>query len=145
MAIVTLVLGSVGLIGGPWVIRGLMFLIGVGMAYIFLPSQAASFATITSAQTGHASTLSSAQRQIGSAFGVALLSGVLGAFGPTRLIDGATAPNLLAYRAAFFAAAALALGGVALALRVPDADAAATMRPRPAPPRPAAPAPAEAD
>jgi EmrB/QacA subfamily drug resistance transporter len=145
MALVTIVLGLVGITSGPWPIRGLMFLIGVGMAYIFLPSQAASFATITSAQTGHASTLSSAQRQIGSAFGVALLSGVLGAFGPTRLIDGATAPNLLAYRAAFFAAAALALGGVALALRVPDADAAATMRPRPAPPRPAAPAPAEAD
>ena len=140
LAVVTLLLGLVGITAGPWPLRGLMFLIGVSMAYIFLPSQAASFATITSAQTGHASTLSSAQRQIGSALGVALLSGVLGAFGPTRLLGGVVEANLLAYRAAFVAAAALALVGVALALRVPDKDAAATMRPRAASPRPAPPA-----
>jgi len=145
MAVVTGVFGLVGITSGPWPIRGLMFLIGVGMAYIFLPNQAASFATITSAQTGHASTLASAQRQIGSALGVALLSGVLAALGPMQLIGGVLTPNLTAYRAAFFAAAALALIGVVLALRVPDKDAAATMRPRLAPRRPAAPASVEAD
>ena len=145
MAVVTLLLGLFGITAGPWPIRALMFLIGVSMAYIFLPSQAASFATITSAQTGHASTLSSAQRQIGSALGVALLSGVLAAIGPTLLVGGVVTPNLLAYRAAFFAAAALASIGVALALRVPDKDAAATMRPRVAPPRAAVLATAEAD
>jgi EmrB/QacA subfamily drug resistance transporter len=145
MAVITIILGLVGITSGPWPIRVLMFLLGVGMAYIFLPNQAASFATITSAQTGHASTLSSAQRQIGSALGVALLSGVLAAIGPTLLVDGVVAPNLMAYRAAFFAAAVLALVGVLLALRVPDEDAAATMRPRPARPIPARPATAEAD
>jgi EmrB/QacA subfamily drug resistance transporter len=111
-----------------WLIRLLMFLIGVGMAYIFLPNQAASFATISRADTGQAATFSSVQRQVGSAFGVAVLGGVLAAAGAGGG-EGAP-PSLAAFRAAFLAAAALALIGAAFALRVPDADAAATMRPR---------------
>src|SRR5207249_330359 len=31
----------------PWLVRALMFLLGVGMAYVFLPNQAAAFATIS--------------------------------------------------------------------------------------------------
>lgn len=112
-----------------WLVRLLMFLIGVGMAYVFLPNQAASFATISREDTGQASTFFSVQRQIGSALGVAVLSGVLVA------ANSATGgeigePSLVAYRAAFVAAAALAATGALLALRVPDKDAAATMRPR---------------
>lgn len=113
----------------PWLVRLLMFGLGVGMAYVFLPNQAASLATISSAETGRASTLSSVQRQLGSAVGVAILSSILAAFGPTVIAaNGATAPNLVAYRAAFLAAATLSLIGAIFALRVPDADAAATMR-----------------
>ena len=123
-------LSLIDLDSNPWLVRALMFGIGVGMAYVFLPNQAASLATISSADTGRASTLSSVQRQLGSATGVALLSSVLAGFGPiTTTALGTTAPNLFAYRAAFLAAAALSLTGAALALRVPDADAAATMRP----------------
>ena len=70
------------------------------------------------------------QRQIGSALGVAVLSGVLAATGPGAVEGGMAEPSLTAYRAAFLAAAALALAGALLALRVPDRDAAATMRPR---------------
>ncbi len=113
----------------PWIIRLLMFMIGIGMAYIFLPNQAASFATISRADTGQASTFSSVQRQIGSAFGVAALSGVLAGVG-SRGGGGLPGPSLDAYRAAFLAAAALAVIGALLALRVPDRDAAATMRPK---------------
>ncbi|MFN8542552.1 MAG: MFS transporter, partial [Thermomicrobiales bacterium] len=112
-----------------WLVRLLMFLIGVGMAYVFLPNQAASFATISREDTGQASTFFSVQRQIGSALGVAVLSGVLVA------ANAATGgeigePSLVAYRAAFVAAAALAATGAIMALRVPDRDAAATMRPK---------------
>lgn len=131
VAIDIALLSLIDLDSNPWLVRGLMFGIGVGMAYIFLPNQAASLATISSADTGRASTLSSVQRQLGSAVGVAILSGVLAAIGPlTVTATGATGPNLAAYRAAFLAAAALALVGALLALRVPDADAAATMRPK---------------
>ena len=113
----------------PWVVRFLMFMIGVGMAYVFLPNQAASLATIPRPSTGRATTLFSAQRQLGAALGVAVLSSVLAALGATQVgADGAVTPNLDAYRAAFIAAAGLSLTGAFLALRVPDRDAAATMR-----------------
>lgn len=125
-------LSLVGLDSNPWIVRALMFLIGVGMAYVFLPNQAASLATISSEATGRASTLFSVQRQIGAAFGVAVLSSVLAAIGPLRPGAGGVAvPNPTAYHAAFLAAAALAVVGALIALAVPDRDAAATMRPRP--------------
>lgn len=115
----------------PWVVRLLMFMVGVGMAYVFLPNQAASLATIPRESTGRATTLFSAQRQLGAALGVAVLSSVLAALGPTRTgVSGAAEPNLTAYRAAFLAAAALSLTASFLALGVPDKDAAATMQAR---------------
>ena len=114
-----------------WLVRLLMFLVGVGMAYVFLPNQAASLATISRAATGRASTLSSVQRQLGAAIGVALISTALAAVGPLhRTAAGIAQPHLAAYRAAFLTAAALAMLAAALALRVPDRDAAVTMRPR---------------
>jgi EmrB/QacA subfamily drug resistance transporter len=140
MAAAMALLALIDLGSSPWAVRALMFLIGVGMAYVFLPNQAAGFATIAPADTGQAATLSGAQRQLGSALGVAVLSGVLAAVGPTmRDAAGLAQPNLAAYRAAFLAAAALALVGAALALGVPDRDAAATMRPRPTGGAPATP------
>jgi MFS family permease len=115
----------------PWTVRTLMFLIGVGMAYVFLPNQAASLATISRKATGRATMMMSVQRQLGAAVGVAVLSSVLSAVGPThRDATGSVIPNLAAYRAAFLVAAAFSLTGALIALGVPDRDAAATMRPR---------------
>jgi MFS family permease len=54
-----------------WWARLLMFTLGLSMAQVFVPVQAASFATITSAATGRASTLFNAIRQLGGAIGVA--------------------------------------------------------------------------
>jgi EmrB/QacA subfamily drug resistance transporter len=111
-----------------WLMRVLMFLTGAGMAFAFVSVQAAAFTTISSASTGQASALSSAQRQLGSALGVAVLSSVLGIVGPTHLsATGAVLPNVTAYHAAFLAAAALALIAACIALTVRDRDAAATM------------------
>jgi EmrB/QacA subfamily drug resistance transporter len=115
----------------PWLVRMLMFLIGAGMAYVFLPNQAASLATISREATGRAATMMSVQRQLGAAVGVAVLSSVLTAVGPTqRNALGAVVPHLAAYRAAFLAAAGFAAIGALIALGVPDRDAAETMRPR---------------
>src|SRR5436305_10579128 len=81
-----------------WVMRVLMFLIGAGMAYAFLPLRAAAFATISSASTGRASAFYSAQTQLGAAIGVAVLGSVLSDIGPTTLsATGAVEPNLMAY------------------------------------------------
>jgi EmrB/QacA subfamily drug resistance transporter len=115
-----------------WLMRILMFLIGASMAFSFTSVQAASFATITSAQTGQASALFNAQRQIGGSLGVALLSSVLSAIGMTQhSAGGAIVPNLAAYHGAFIAAALLALLAACIGLTVRDSDAAATMRRRP--------------
>lgn len=107
-----------------WLVRLLMFLLGFGIAYVFLPNQAASLATITSAQTGRASTLFTVQRQLGGALGIALVSTVLTLVG-TGSSNGDVLP---AYRVAFLTAALLASIGAACALKVPDRDAAITMR-----------------
>jgi EmrB/QacA subfamily drug resistance transporter len=110
-----------------WWARGLMLFIGLGMSCVFIPAQAASFATISPEQTGRASTLFNAGRQLGGAVGVAFLTTVLAAVGPTRLAAGHLVPDLTAYHAAFLAAAGIALVAVLAAFTVNDKDAAATM------------------
>jgi len=124
-------LSFIGADTSAWLVRGLMFMLGTGMAFIFLPNQAASLATITREQTGRATTFMSVQRQLGAAFGVALLSSVLAGVGLTSVdAAGIESPNVSAYRAAFLTAAVLAVIGAAFALKVLDADAANTMRPK---------------
>jgi len=129
VAIMITGLGFVGEDTSLWVVRILMFMIGAGMACLFLPNQAASMATISRKDTGGASMLYSVQRQMGSALGVALLSTVLATVGVYKMTsDGAEVPNLAAYHTAFFVAAIVALIGAAFAYFVPDEDAAATMK-----------------
>ena len=114
-----------------WLMRSLMFLTGAGMAFSFTSVQAASFATISSVQTGQASALFNAQRQIAASLGVALLSSVISAVGMTQTsASGAVVPNLTSYHAAFIASAVLALIAAGSGLLVRDSDAAATMRRR---------------
>ncbi len=120
----------IGLDTELWVMRGLMFLVGAGMAYAFIPVQAAAFATISPAATGRASALNNVQRQLGSALGVAILGTVISVIGPVTLsAHGSVQPNLNAYHAAFITAALLALTAAGIALFVRDRDAASTMRP----------------
>jgi EmrB/QacA subfamily drug resistance transporter len=130
---VPLLLVSLGFIDGTtnlWLVRLVMFVLGLMMATIFLPTQAASLATISSADTGRGSTLYSAVRQLGSALGVAVLGTVIISVGPTTLTGSGPVPNLAAYHAAFFAAAGLVFAGLVFARAVRDRDAAGTMAPR---------------
>jgi EmrB/QacA subfamily drug resistance transporter len=110
-----------------WWARLLMFALGLAMAQVFVPSQAAAFATITSTATGRASTMFNAIRQLGGAIGVALLTTVIVLIGATHVVAGHEAANLTAYRITFLVAAAICLAGVASALSIRDADAAATI------------------
>jgi predicted MFS family arabinose efflux permease len=121
--------GSVVTIGlmalaGPsdafWLIPVLMYLTGGSFGFAMAPSLASNMAKISPAETGHASTLQNTVRQAGAAAGVALLGTVLGA-------SGAGPHDLVGYRLAFLAAAALMAGGVIVSAFVTDADAAATM------------------
>ncbi len=110
-----------------WWARLLMFTMGLAMGQVFVPTQAAAFATISPGATGKASTMFNAARQVGGAIGVALLTTAIVAIGTTHVVAGHQVANLTAYRIAFLVAAAFCLAGVASALSIHDADAAATM------------------
>lgn len=121
--------GTVVTIGGmafagpgnaAWLIPVLMFFTGGSFGFAMSPSQAAALATVSAAETGHASTLLNTLRQAGGAAGVALLGTVLGA-------TGAGSADLAGYRLAFLAAAGLMLLGAGFSSLVSDADAAPTM------------------
>jgi EmrB/QacA subfamily drug resistance transporter len=110
-----------------WWARLLMFTLGFAMAQVFVPTQAAAFATISPAATGRASTMFNAIRQLGGAIGVALLTTVIVLVGATHQVAGHEVANLAAYRVTFLVAAAVCLTGAACALSIHDADAAAAM------------------
>ena len=110
-----------------WWPRLLMFTMGLSMGQVFVPTQAAAFATISPEATGKASTMFNAARQVGGAIGVALLTTAIVLIGATHLVAGHEVANLTAYRIAFLIAAAFCLAGIASALTIHDADAAATI------------------
>jgi EmrB/QacA subfamily drug resistance transporter len=123
---------SIGLLAllGPqsslWWARLLMLTLGLSMAQVFVPVQAAAFAAITPEATGRASTMFNAIRQLGGAVGVAVLTTAIVLVGPVHLVAGHPVANLTAYRVAFLAAAAICLCALACSLSIRDADAAST-------------------
>ena len=124
---------SIGLFGllGPgsslWWARLLMLALGLAMGQVFVPLQAAAFATITPAATGKASTMFNAIRQLGGAIGVAVLTTAIVLVGPVHMVAGHELPNLTAYRIGFLVAAAFSLLAIPCALAISDADAAKTI------------------
>ena len=130
LVVVAAALASLTLVGhgtSVWEIRLITFVLGIGMAHIYIPSQTAAFATIPLPRTGRGVTLFNVQRQVGSAIGIAVLSSVLAAVGPVHATAAGVTPNYAAYHLGFAVAAALALVGVVFALMIDDADAAGTM------------------
>jgi EmrB/QacA subfamily drug resistance transporter len=130
VVVVAASIGGMSLVGfetSLWWARLLMFTLGLGISQIFIPAQAASFATISPEKTGRASTLFNTARQLGGAVGVAILTTVIAAVGPLRLTAHGLVPNLSAYHIAFLSAAGIALMAAIPALTVKDSDAASTM------------------
>jgi hypothetical protein len=112
-----------------------MFLRGCFFSFLLISLQTATFATIALPSMGRASAVSSAGRQVGASFGVALLATILtnrlvfhgGALEP----GGETASTFAAFDDAFIIAALItAVGVLAAALLVSDKEAAPSMRPR---------------
>jgi EmrB/QacA subfamily drug resistance transporter len=128
----TLCFLAVQLDTSQWWIRAIMFGRGMGFAFMLVPLQTATYATIRPQDTGRASAIYNANRQIAASFGVALLATVLSnrlSYHGSSLGDPATThAALLAFHEAFLAAAVLAFLGMLLALLVDDREAAGTMR-----------------
>jgi EmrB/QacA subfamily drug resistance transporter len=122
LSITATVFSFVGASTSLWVIRALVFAIGASVAFIMLPVQAAAFAQISAADTGHAAAIFNTVQRTAAAVGVAVLSTVL-AVGTHNAIH----PPVSAFRAAYLTAAGFALVGALLALGVHDDEAAATM------------------
>jgi EmrB/QacA subfamily drug resistance transporter len=131
LAGVMLLLDLVGFSTNLWLVRLIMFALGLAISHVFVPSQAAAFATISPASTGRASMLFNTSRQVGGALGVALLTTVISAVGIQHVVGGHVAPNLAAFHWGFAAAAVIAVIAVGFALRINDRDAASTMKKRP--------------
>ena len=128
----TLALLLVELETSEWWIRLIMLARGWSFALTLIPVQTATFATIEGKDTGRASAIFNAGRQVAASFGVALLATVLtsrlaqheAALGNPLTRDGA----LTAFHEAFVVAAALGLLGIVASFLIDDRAAAGTMR-----------------
>jgi EmrB/QacA subfamily drug resistance transporter len=127
IACIAVILSFAGTGTSPWLLRAILFVMGFGVAAVFLPSQAAGFATVGAERTSVASTIFNAQRQVGGAIGVALLTAVISALHPVRTVAGHAETNIHAFHAGLLVCAGVALAGAAAALSVRDSDAAPTM------------------
>ena len=136
MGIATFGFLFVGLETNAWWIRGLMFVRGPGFAFVLVPLQAATFATIPMERAGRASSVFSAGRQVAGSFGVALLATALAnrmAHHGAQLGNPAThASAVLAFHDAFVVAVVLTAVGIAAAFLIDDKAAFAAMGRTPA-------------
>jgi Na+/melibiose symporter-like transporter len=126
LVVVNVALSTAGGTTSLWLVRGLMFAIGLAVSYVMLPVQAAAYARISSVDTGHATAIFTAGQRSAGAMGVALLSAVLAAGSGDRV----RAP-VSAFHAVYLTGAGVAFLGLLLALTLRDADAASTMGPHP--------------
>ncbi|CAH8768819.1 DHA2 family efflux MFS transporter permease subunit [Paenibacillus dendritiformis] len=128
-AILFVMLSTVGPHTNPWLIRSLLFGVGVFLGHTVGAVQIAAFANIPPASMGRASTWFTVQNRLGPAIGLAVLSGILAVAGTHTInASGGIEPNIMAYRAALLGAASFLLMGLGCALRIRDSDAASTIR-----------------
>jgi EmrB/QacA subfamily drug resistance transporter len=133
ITLATLTLVDVGT--NLWWVRAIMFTRGAFTAFAFIPMQTATFATISSADTGRATAIFSTQRQVAGAFGVALAATLLATFTQFHM-DGlsavsgpaVTSAQVSAFHNVFAIGSLLTLVAAGAAWFIRDADAAATMR-----------------
>jgi hypothetical protein len=97
-----------------WLVRGLMFIGGVGNAGVFLSIQTSMFTHISSEDTGHASAIYNTIRQSALALDIAILTTVVAGAGGT----------LTAFHDAYLTGATLCAVGCVLAWTLIKTDAA---------------------
>ncbi|MEA2732575.1 MAG: hypothetical protein QOF70_7050, partial [Acetobacteraceae bacterium] len=110
-----------------WFARIVLYFMGFAVGQVFVATQAASFATISSAASGRASTLFNVGRRLGGAIGVAVCTTAIVLVSTHAHAAGGGGIDPFAYRIAFLAAAAINLLGLWSAWIVPDQDAASTI------------------
>jgi EmrB/QacA subfamily drug resistance transporter len=133
MSIVSLALLWVDFDTSLWTIRVIMFARGLALGFVFVPIQAAAYANIEPADTGRASAIFSALRQVAASLGVAILATVLveatkhyshGASGAAATRHA----SLDAFHLSFFVGSCMIMLAAGAGLMIRDRDAAGTMR-----------------
>jgi EmrB/QacA subfamily drug resistance transporter len=124
LALSTGLLAQAGPSTSLWWVRAFCFLLGISVAFIMLPTQAAAFARVPSASTGHASAIFNTFQRTSMSLGVAVLSAVLALAGGNVL---GLRPPVSAFHWVFLTNAAVALAGAVLSLRIVDSDAEPAM------------------
>ena len=122
LAMVAAGLALIGDSGSLWPVRLLSFALGACASFVMLPNQAAAFATMSSADTGHASAIFTTVQRSSAAVGVVVLTTVLHIFG-----GAAVPPPTQSFHAVFACTSFAALVGAVVALGLHDADVASTM------------------
>ncbi|MCI2416245.1 multidrug efflux MFS transporter [Saccharopolyspora sp. K220] len=117
-----------------WFLVGLLAVQGVAMGLLMTPVQTATFARISGAAMGQASSMFNVSRQVATALGTAIVATVLVVLTERGLstVDPAVPGQLAevqlgAYHGAFLVSVVFAGLGFLLAMRVRDADAAASL------------------
>ncbi|MGI5134154.1 MULTISPECIES: DHA2 family efflux MFS transporter permease subunit [unclassified Streptomyces] len=110
---------------GLWTFRGYMFLLGVAMGGVFMPTMVASLATIARQDLAQASTLNTVVRQTGGALAPAAVTTALVLSTPAA---AAADPPIAAYQHAYLALAAIAAVTSVFAFTLPDGPARVAAR-----------------
>ncbi len=95
-------------------------LIAIGLGFSFVPISIAALAGVQSSEAGLASGLFNTSQQIGGALGIAVLSALATSVTDNKVASGTALPAALTdgFRAAFIAAAAVAVVGIVVSLVV---------------------------
>jgi EmrB/QacA subfamily drug resistance transporter len=117
VACVLLLLSTCDLHSSLWTFRLYMFLLGVGMGGVFMPTTVASLSTVRLIDVAHASTLNTMVRQTAGALAPAVVASLLVLGAGAR---GRSDPPLAAYQDAYRALAAIALVAALFSLTMPD-------------------------
>ena len=120
---------------GLWTFRAYMFLLGIAMGGVFMPTTVASLATVARKDLAQASTLNTVVRQTGGALAPAMVTTALVLNTP---VAAAANPPVTAYQHAYLALAAIAAVTSVFAFTLPDAQARAAASTTTATNRPAA-------
>ncbi|MGW4732919.1 DHA2 family efflux MFS transporter permease subunit [Streptomyces shenzhenensis] len=107
---------------GLWTFRGYMFLLGVAMGGVFMPTTVASLATLARRDLAQASTLNTVVRQTGGALAPAVVTTALVLGTPAA---ASTHPPISAYQYAYLALAVIAAVTAVFAFTLPDGPARA--------------------
>ncbi|MGW1321105.1 DHA2 family efflux MFS transporter permease subunit [Streptomyces antibioticus] len=107
---------------GLWTFRAYMFLLGVAMGGVFMPTTVASLANIARGDLAQASTLNTVVRQTGGALAPAAVTTVLVLGTPA---GAAAEPPLGAYQSAYYVLAVIAAVTAVFAFTLPDGPARA--------------------